>query len=123
MELTENELLRAAVHCLRSYQYGNASPELAKALADRIEAALAESEPGQEEPWLFAISEPSGAWHDGEQCVFGDRESAQDEVDLLNDDLEEGQPHFKVVPLYRALARQPQRRRVQNEARIPQRAV
>ncbi len=56
------------------------------------------------EPWLFAIAEPSGAWHDGEQCVFGDRESAQNEVDMLNDDLPEGEEQYKLVPLFRTLA-------------------
>src|SRR5271163_3486356 len=37
------------------------------------------------EPWLYAIEGPNGEWKDGETCVFGDRASAQDEVDLLND--------------------------------------
>jgi hypothetical protein len=36
------ELLHAAYHALRSYEYGNGSPELAKAAADRIERALKE---------------------------------------------------------------------------------
>lgn len=31
------KLLRAASHCLRSYQYGNVSPDAAKAVADKIE--------------------------------------------------------------------------------------
>jgi len=54
------------------------------------------------EPWLFAIAEPDGSWHDGEQCVFGDAESAQDEVNLLNDDLKQDtSARFMVVPLYR----------------------
>jgi len=62
---------------------------------------------GGVEPWLFAIEECSEdgkwSWHDGEQCVFGDRESAQDEVGMLNDDVEDwqGSP-YRVVPLYRA---------------------
>ena len=56
------------------------------------------------EPWLFAIAEPSGAWHDGEQCVFGDRESAQNEVDMLNDGLPEGEEQYKLIPLFRTLA-------------------
>jgi len=58
--------------------------------------------------WLYAISETNRegveSWHDGEQCVFGDRQSAQDEVDLLNDEYPEGEFPFKVVPLYRAAA-------------------
>lgn len=33
-------LLHAALHALRSYQYGNASPDLAKGIADQIEGAL-----------------------------------------------------------------------------------
>jgi len=57
-------------------------------------------------PWLYAISETNRegveSWHDGEQCVFADRESAQEEVDLLNDGYPEGEFPFKVVPLYRA---------------------
>jgi len=52
------------------------------------------------EPWLYAIEGPNGEWKDGETCVFGDRASAQDEVDLLNDDGRE--KGYKVVPLYRA---------------------
>jgi len=54
-------------------------------------------------PWLYAIAEPSGAWHDGENCVFGDEQSAQDEVDMLNDDLAEDEEHYMLVPLYRRL--------------------
>jgi hypothetical protein len=59
------------------------------------------------EPWLFAIEEQSEdgrwSWHDGENCVFGDKQSAQDEVDQLNDAVEDwqGSP-YRVVPLYRA---------------------
>ena len=34
-------LLQAASHALRSYQYGNASPDLAKSCADKIDQALA----------------------------------------------------------------------------------
>jgi hypothetical protein len=30
----------AAVHALRSYQYGNSSPELAEEIADALEAAI-----------------------------------------------------------------------------------
>lgn len=37
---------RAAFHALRSYQHGNGSPDLAEALADDIEALLAEIEHG-----------------------------------------------------------------------------
>ena len=33
-------LLSAASHCLRSYQYGNASTELAEGMADRIDQQL-----------------------------------------------------------------------------------
>jgi hypothetical protein len=35
-------LLRAAMDALRSYQYGNASTELAEEIADKIEITLAE---------------------------------------------------------------------------------
>ncbi len=34
-------MLTAAVHALRSYQYGNSSEELAKEMADKADAALA----------------------------------------------------------------------------------
>jgi len=34
------KLLTAASHALRSYQYGNASPDLAESIADRIDAAI-----------------------------------------------------------------------------------
>lgn len=37
-------LLIAASHTLRSYQYGNGSPDLAQSMADRIDAALARKE-------------------------------------------------------------------------------
>ena len=37
------EALKAAVHALRSYQYGNAATELAKDVADRCEAILAKA--------------------------------------------------------------------------------
>lgn len=37
-------LLRAARDALRSYEYGNASPDLAKELADRITAVLAKAD-------------------------------------------------------------------------------
>ena len=44
-------LLQAASHALRSYQYGNASPDLAKACADKIDQTLAPTpeKPQQEE--------------------------------------------------------------------------
>lgn len=35
------KLLTAASHALRSYQYGNAVPDLAESIADRIDAAIA----------------------------------------------------------------------------------
>ena len=54
------------------------------------------------EPWLFAIEQiDNGTWKDGEQCVFGDLVSAQDEVDLLNDAFPEGDDPYRVVPLFR----------------------
>lgn len=37
-------LLVAAFHALRSYEFGNASPNLANGIADRIEAKLADIE-------------------------------------------------------------------------------
>lgn len=51
--------------------------------------------------WLYAIEDSKGNWKDGEHCVFGDQASAQDEVDLLNDEPEHEQ-EYRVVPLYRA---------------------
>lgn len=35
----------AAVHALRSYQYGNSSPELAEEVADALEAAIKKADP------------------------------------------------------------------------------
>lgn len=35
----------AAVHALRSYQYGNSSPELAEEVADALEAAIKKAGP------------------------------------------------------------------------------
>jgi len=35
-----HKLLTAASHALRSYQYGNAAPDLAESIADRIDAAM-----------------------------------------------------------------------------------
>lgn len=36
----EEKLLTAAYHALRSYQYGNTSPDLAESLADNIQEFL-----------------------------------------------------------------------------------
>jgi|SRR5208282_1483194 len=70
-------------------------------MADRLSApATSPSGDKGAAPWLYAIEGANGEWTDGESCVFGDRASAQDEVDLLNDSLEEEHRH-KVVPLYR----------------------
>jgi len=81
--------------------------QTAQLSTDKISAATASP---LDEPWLYAIEETNAAgassWHDGENCVFGDRESAQDEVDLLNDDYPDEQP-FRVVPLYRTSQPQP----------------
>ena len=38
-------MLIAASHALRSYEYGNAAPELAKEMADAIDRFLATGEP------------------------------------------------------------------------------
>ena len=85
--------------------------------ADRRDTALAAAAQAERmplrraleaEPWLYAIAEPNGHWHDGESCVFADRESAQDEVDSLNDNVEESpEPLYQVVPLYRRAALAP----------------
>ena len=40
------EFIKASGHALRSYQYGNSSPDLAEALADKAEALLRELEVG-----------------------------------------------------------------------------
>jgi hypothetical protein len=87
-----------------------------KGAIDDLEQALAQPVPaegaGAREPWLYAIEVQSEdgrwSWSDGEQCVFADLASAQDEVDLLNDGVEDwqGSP-YRVVPLYRAAAAQP----------------
>ncbi len=34
--------IKASVHALRSYQYGNSSPDLAEAIADKLEILLRE---------------------------------------------------------------------------------
>ena len=39
----QRKLLRAAMHALRSYQFGNGSPVLAASIADNIEAILREA--------------------------------------------------------------------------------
>lgn len=44
----DQEYLTVAVHALRSYQYGNASPDLAKEIADAIEEYLAKQPKGDE---------------------------------------------------------------------------
>ena len=46
---TLREALEAASHALRSYQYGNASTELAKAIADKCDAALSRATKGGED--------------------------------------------------------------------------
>ena len=66
-------------------------------------------------PWLFAIEDSKGHWHDGEQCVFGDLVSAQNEVDLLNDDFD-GEKEYRVVPLCRTDALTAVRRETLEEA-------
>lgn len=38
------ELLQTAIHCLKSYQYGNSSPDLAIECVKELEAALAAPE-------------------------------------------------------------------------------
>jgi hypothetical protein len=73
----------------------------------QLESALRASCTAGDEPWLFAIEEQNKdgiwSWHDGEQCVFGDLQSAKDEVDVLNDDCgSESEVYYRVVPLYRA---------------------
>jgi hypothetical protein len=77
---------------------------------DKLKAELsrARAEALEEEPWLYAIAEPNGHWQDGESCVFQDLESCQSDVDQYNDNIEEGEPKYTVVPLYRrTLAAQP----------------
>lgn len=41
----DGKLLRAAFHALRSYQFGNGSPDLAKSTADAIEERLRRAHP------------------------------------------------------------------------------
>lgn len=84
--------------------------DLIEAMREEVEGLLAQhavAEP-QQKPWLYAIQETNAegvvSWHDGEQCVFGDRESAQDEVDSLNDPFPDGENPFQIVPLYRIAA-------------------
>lgn len=52
MTQSTTELLRAASHALRSYQYGNSATDLAASIADRIDAALAQPQP---EPIAFMV--------------------------------------------------------------------
>ena len=47
--MTLREVATAASHALRSYQYGNASPELAERMANSIDAVMARPEPGTNE--------------------------------------------------------------------------
>lgn len=63
----------------------------------------AEQVPGK--PWLYAICDSNGSWQDGESCVYQDRASCEDDVNMRNDDLPEGEPEYFVVPLYRAASR------------------
>jgi hypothetical protein len=53
-------LLRAAMQALRSYQYGNASPELAEEIADSIESALRSPESTRSGPGVPVESETEG---------------------------------------------------------------
>jgi hypothetical protein len=64
-----------------------------------LNAALAEADGPA--PWAYAIETPGGDMYDGEYAVFGDKHSAQDQVDCLNDDLEESEEQYKLVPLFR----------------------
>jgi hypothetical protein len=51
------ELARAAVHALRSYQYGNSSPDLAKECADELEALLAQLLAQLQPPALTVVTD------------------------------------------------------------------
>ena len=63
-------------------------------------------EPLEQKPFLFAIEDDCGNWHDGEQCVFSDRASADDEVEMLNENITSEESRYKVVPLFRAAVSQ-----------------
>jgi len=63
-------------------------------------AALAASQPATQ-PWIYAIRNKDGEWQCDENCVFGDRVSCQDAVDERNDEFEEGEKEYFLVPLYR----------------------
>lgn len=80
--------------------------ELAKGTIESYEARIIklkrQAQVREERPWLYAIQDKNGKWKDGEQCVFGDEQSCKDEVEMLNDDLPEGEPEYYVAPLYRA---------------------
>ncbi len=58
---TERDLLIAAMHALRSYQFGNASTELAKDVAGQIESRLAnQAAPSAQEP--VALTKTPDDW-------------------------------------------------------------
>lgn len=65
--------------------------------SSREQAAL------KSEPWAYAIETPGGDMYDGEYAVFGDRNSADDQAENLNDDLPESDEQYKVVELFRSL--------------------
>ena len=52
-------------------------------------------------PWLYAIAEPDGSPHMTESCVCQDRGYIAEQVSAMNDELDPGDPKFKVVALYR----------------------
>jgi hypothetical protein len=88
----------------RSGQVDEATPiyvynACAHELETLLNAALAEADGPT--PWAYAIETPGGDMYDGEYAVFGDKHSAQDQVDCLNDDLDESEEQYKLVPLFR----------------------
>lgn len=103
-EATEEmqRLLTAAMHALRSYQYGNAAPQLAEKIADQICAALAAAWPvaaphdddlavdkfaaAMKEKLARKRAEGRGGWNDPDQCT------AQHLSALLRKHVEKGDP-------------------------------
>lgn len=70
------------------------SGEELKALQGRVEGEL--------KPFMYGIADPDGAAHFGEFCVSSDAAHVEDEVHQLNEQCtEDGEPLYKVVPLYR----------------------
>jgi len=68
----------------------------------RALAELQEFRKASKKPFMFGIIDPDGEPHMDECCVSTKINGVEDWVAMLNDDVEVGEPLYKVMPLYAA---------------------